>query len=209
MYEYLRYRAAHGVYDGADVDLVEMLMLTILEHTSSSYGPRTYANAAKGYVTIAIAVDYTTVGERLTHKAAGDKYLKLDPDSPWIDNARMLFKRLARNGNNSPAVINVAGNGVYTLAKNKRTQHELNRYVYNILAQVSEYYPIKEIVSGGQTGIDLAGGVAGYVLGIPTTMLLPKGFKQRFEDGVDIVQTEQDVRNQVEFWAEKLRKELG
>jgi hypothetical protein len=40
-------------------------------------------------------------------------------------------------------------------------------------------------------------------------MLLPKGFKQRFEDGVDIVQTEQDVRDQVEYYAEKLRKELG
>jgi hypothetical protein len=73
---------------------------------------------------------------------------------------------------------------------------------------VHEHWPIGEIISGGQTGVDLAGGVAGYVLGIPTTMLLPKGFKQRFEDGIDIVQTEQDVRNQVEYWADKLRREI-
>lgn len=46
-------------------------MLTILEHKSSSYAPRTYENAAKADVTIAIAVDYNTAGERLTHKAAG------------------------------------------------------------------------------------------------------------------------------------------
>jgi hypothetical protein len=183
-------------------------MLTILEHTSSSYAPRTYANAAKGDVTIAIAVDYNTAGERLTHKAAGDKYLKLDPTLPWIENARLLFKRLAQNGSNAPKTINVAGNGIYTLHK-KMSQEEANLYVYNILAQVSEYYPIKEIVSGGQTGIDLAGGVAGYVLDIQTTMLLPKGFKQRFKDGIDIVQTEQDVRNQVQIYAEKLRKEVG
>jgi hypothetical protein len=183
-------------------------MLTILEHTSSSYGPRTYANAAKGDVTIAIAVDYNTAGEKLTHKAAGDKYLKLDPELPSIENARLLFKRLARNGNNNPAIINVAGNGIYTLHKRAWCQEVVNKYVYRILAQVSEYYPVKEIISGGQTGIDLAGGVAGYVLGIPTTMLLPKGFKQRFEDGIDIVQTEQDVRDQVEYWAEKLRWEI-
>lgn len=181
-------------------------MLTILEHTSSSYGPRTYANAAKGDVTIAIAVDYNTAGEKLTHKAAGDKYLKLPVTHPFIDNARELFK-FAR-----PSIrrkINVAGNGIYTLHKYKWTQEQMNRYVYNILSTVHKHSYLEEILSGGQTGVDLAGGVAGYVLGVDTTMLLPKGFKQRFEDGVDIVQTEQDVRNQVEIYAEKLRKELG
>jgi hypothetical protein len=184
-------------------------MLTIIEHASSGYAPRTYANATNSDVTIAIAVDYTTAGERLTHRAAGEKYLKLDPELPWIENARILFKRVSANGNTYPVVINVAGNGIYTLAKNKVSQEEVNLYVYKILAQVGEYYPISRIVSGGQTGVDLAGGVAGYVLGIPTTMLMPKGFKQRFEDGIDIVQTEQDVRTQVQYYAEKLQKELG
>jgi hypothetical protein len=183
-------------------------MLTILEHTSSSYAPRTYANAAKGDVTIAIAVDYTTAGEKLTHKAAGDKYLKLDPKSSWIFTARELYSHLATRKLNTP-VINVAGNGIYTLAKHGCDQKHCNLYVYNILAKVHEHWPIGEIVSGGQTGVDLAGGVAGYVLGIPTTMLLPKGFKQRFEDGIDIVQTEQNVRDSVAFWAYKLRREIG
>jgi hypothetical protein len=181
-------------------------VLTILEHTSSSYGPRTYANAAKGDVTIAIAVDYNTAGERLTHKAAGDKYLKLDPDVSYVENARELWCRLKKLGKPSP-VINVAGNGIYTLTKHRLPQKYANLYVYDLLVLVHRHYPIGEIVSGGQTGIDIAGGVAGYVLGIPTTMLLPKGFKQRFEDGIDIVQTEQDVRNQVECWAKKLKEE--
>jgi hypothetical protein len=183
-------------------------MLTILEHTSSSYAPRTYANAAKGDVTIAIAVDYNTAGERLTHRAAGEKYLKLDPDNLAIDNARMLWFRLKAMGKKD-AVINVAGNGIYTLSKRGCDQHRMNQYLYSMLLNVCKYWPIGEIVSGGQTGVDLAGGVAGYVLGIKTTMLMPKGFKQRFEDGVDITQTDDDVVKQVWFWAEKLRKELG
>lgn len=171
--------------------------LTILEHKSSSYGPRTYVNAAESDLTIAIAVDYTTAGEKLTHKAAGEKYLKLDPVLPWIENARILFKQLSRNGNNSPAYINVAGNGIYTLCKHGKSQYEMNQYVYDILAQVSEYFPIRAIRSGGQTGTDIAGGVAGVALGIPTTLLLPKGFKQRHEDGVDIEHTEDEIREQV------------
>jgi hypothetical protein len=183
-------------------------MLTILEHISSSYAPRTYANATKGDVTIAIAVDYNTAGERLTHKAAGGKYLKLDPKTSSTQNARDLWVRLKQNGKNLPC-INVAGNGIYTLSKNDICQEEVNLFVYRTLSLVHQHWPIGEVVSGGQTGIDLAGGVAGYVLDIPTTMLLPKGFKQRLEDGIDITQTELSVRKQVEFYAEKLRKELG
>jgi hypothetical protein len=183
------------------------MTLTILEHTSSSYAPRTWANAAKGDVTIAIAVDYNTAGEKLTHKAAGDKYLKLDPKVSSTQNARDLWVRFNKNGKAFPC-INVAGNGIYTLTKHGGCQEETNLFVYRIMSLVHEHWPLGEIVSGGQTGVDLAGGVAGYVLGIPTTMLLPKGFKQRFEDGIDIVQTEQDVRNQVEYWAEKLKGEL-
>jgi hypothetical protein len=172
------------------------MTLTILEHTSSSYAPRTYVNAAKGDVTIAIAVDYSTAGEKLTRKAAGEKYLKLDPVLPWIENARLLFKRLARNGSKAPATINVAGNGIYTLHK-KMSQEEANLYVYKILAQVGEYYPLKQIRSGGQTGVDIAGAVAGVTLGVDVELLLPKGFKQRFEDKVDREHTEDEIRGQV------------
>lgn len=173
-----------------------MSTLAILEHSSSSYAPRTYANAAKGDVTIAIAVDYSTAGEKLTHKAAGDKYLKLDPKDGELENARKLYAHLKQLGKSLP-VINVAGNGIYTLAKHDVSQDLINIYVLHILAKVHEYWPIGEIVSGGQTGVDLAGGVSGVVLGIPTTMLLPKGFKQRFGDGIDILQTEKAVRVRV------------
>ncbi len=55
----------------------------------------------------------------------------------------------------------------------------------------------KQYHSGGQTGVDLAGGYAGYHLDIDTTMLLPKGFKQRHEDGVDIDHTREKIMKQI------------
>lgn len=173
------------------------MTLLIREHSSSSYGPRTWANALEADLTIAIAADYTTAGERLTKKAAtkrGDEhFLELPIHEDWIENARILFKRLTMNGSNSPKSINVAGNGIYTLAKHGYTQDAVNLYVYNILAQVEEYYPLRKIVSGGQTGTDQAGGYAGWKLGIPTVMTLPKGFIQRHEDGVDREHTMEEI----------------
>ena len=47
-------------------------MIELLEHTSSSYGPRTWHNAAQG-VTLAVAVDFSTAGEKLTTKASAKK----------------------------------------------------------------------------------------------------------------------------------------
>lgn len=170
-------------------------MLTIREHKSSSYGPRTYANANDADVTIALAVDYSTAGERLTHKAAGDKYLKL-PFNAYsnIELARMLWKRLY--GIDNP-VINVAGNGIYTLSKHGITQEYINDCLFEILELVHIHYPIAKIVSGGQTGVDLAGGYAGWRLGIDTVLTLPKGFKQRGEDGVDREYNYEDIWYQV------------
>jgi hypothetical protein len=171
-------------------------MLTILQHKSSSYAPRTYENAHSADVTIAIAVDYNTAGEKLTHKAAGEKYLKLNPSAEEISNSRKLWARchLLRIPN---PTVNVAGNGIYTLSKHDWTQEKINQYVYDIFKVLYLHWPVGAIRSGGQTGVDLAGGVAGVALGIPTTLLLPKGFKQRHENGVDVEHTEEEIRAQV------------
>jgi len=170
--------------------------LTIREHKSSSYGPRTYTNANDAEVTIALAVDYTTAGERLTHKAAGEKYLKLDPISDCVQNSRKLWSRLNLLRIDHP-IVNVAGNGIYTLSKHGWTQDVINKYLILMLGLVNLHYPIARIVSGGQTGVDLAGGYAGWKLGIDTVMTLPKGFKQRHEDGVDREHTEDEIKEMV------------
>ena len=183
------------------------MCLTIREHKSSSYGPRTYQNASEGDVTIALAVDYSTAGERLTHKAAGEKYLKLNMNA--LDNlqlARLLYKRLASLGKALPT-INVAGNGIYTLDKHGITQAYINQCVYDILAKVNEHWPIGKIVSGGQTGVDLAGGVAGKALGIETVMTLPKGFIMRHEDKLDVEHTAEQIVGMVDKWVNLLEME--
>lgn len=174
-----------------------MSTIKILEHTSSSYGPRTYANAAKADITIAIAVDYTTAGERLTHKAAGDKYLKLDPALPAVENARVLWRRVNNLGDCFPAILNVAGNGIYTLSKHGWTQARMDCYVYDVLEPIIDHCELGKIISGGQTGVDISGAWAAHKLGIDVEVLLPKGLIQRFEDGKDVSMTEEEIYKQI------------
>jgi hypothetical protein len=170
-------------------------MIEIIEHSSKSYSPRTWANASNSDVTIALAVDYSTAGEKLTHKAAGDKYLKLNFNAHSnIELARMLWKRLY--GIDSP-IINVAGNGIYTLIKHGLTQKYMNDCLFEILEKVHLYYPISKIISGGQTGVDIAGARAGHKLGIPVCVTLPKGLIQRHEDGVDREHTYEEIMKQI------------
>lgn len=170
-------------------------MITILEHTSSSYAPRTYANAATADVTIALAVDYTTAGERLTHKAAGDKYLRLDfVNVERLHLARLLYGWMRQNNSRT---INVAGNGVYTLHKHGFSIEYMKQVLLDILTPVHKFWKIDKIISGGQTGVDIAGGWAGVKLGIDVELLLPKGFKQRHEDGIDVTHTREEIMEQL------------
>lgn len=177
------------------------MTLQILEHSSSSYAPRTYANAAAADVTIALAVDFFTKGEQCTKKAAGDKYLGLALENNWVDNARLLYLHMKKYNCKS---VNVAGNGIYTLMSHNYTQEYINQIVYNILDTVNHHWGITSIRSGGQTGVDLAGGVAGHALGIDTTMLFPKGFKQRHENGIDIDHCRGYIELVVEDYVSKL-----
>lgn len=178
------------------------MSLIIQEHKSSSYGPRTYFNAASADVTIAFAVDYNTAGEKLTKKAAGERFLHLDPSYGCVENARTLYKWMKKHNCKS---VNVAGNGIYTWSKASITQEQVNSWIYEILSLVHQHLDIEKIVSGGQTGTDLAGGVAGYKLGIPTVMTLPQGFKMRFADGKDVCSSEYEIRGLVEKYVEILQ----
>lgn len=180
-------------------------MLSIVEHKSASYSPRTYHNASVADITVAIAVDHNTAGERCTQKAvfaAKQEILKLSLDGDnYLNMARQVWHRVKHLDN---PTINIAGNGIYTLNKHGWTQEKVNRIVYDILAKVHKHHPIKKIVSGGQTGVDLAGGVAAYKLGIDCEMTLPKGFIMRCFDGKDYKHSEEFVRKLVVDYASKL-----
>lgn len=167
-------------------------MLIVKEHSSSNYSPRTYYNAKSAQITLAFAIDFNTAGEKLTKKASYPNYLSLDLRQEWIENARLIYKELKRN---NFTVINIAGNGIYTLKKQGLSQSDINTYVFNCLSKVHEFHKISKIYTGGQTGVDLAGAIAGYNLDIDTEVTLPKGFIMRFEDGVDISMTKKQVED--------------
>lgn len=183
-------------------------LLIINEHKYDSYPPRTYYNAKSAGVTLALAVNLETKGEQLTYKAAGEyKYLgfQLNDEIDTLIIARQLYARMKRNNTHT---LNVAGNGIYTLCEHGCSQEFINYFTYKVISKVHQYWPIEKIYTGGQTGVDISGAVAGYLLGIPTEVTLPKGFKQRFENHKDVNGTREKVFEQIHNGALNVSKKL-
>lgn len=181
--------------------------ITFEEDSSPYYKERTRRNAESADVTIAFAVDFSTAGEKCTKNVAGDRYIAINlppltyyknPDN--IFNRAMLKERVEKIEAGIIALsekygfqhvevdINVAGNGVYTLKQHGISQNDVDRFVTDVFRSI-ETRPnihIHSIRSGGQTGIDESGIKAATALGIPATVLAPKGWKFRGPDGVDI-----------------------
>jgi hypothetical protein len=178
--------------------------MKLSEHSSSKYSPRTYHNAKSSDLTVAIAVDFSTAGEKLTHKAAGHNYLALNFNEDWIVNARKLYKELKKR---QVKILNVAGNGIYTFGKHGHRQKEINRYLYQIISKVHEFYKIEKIISGGQSGMDIAAIVVAEKLGIDCEATFPKGFIMRFQNGKDEEFTEEQIKHYIENMLEELNEE--
>lgn len=178
-----------------------MNILTVKESTSEKYTPRTYYNAKSADLTVAFATDLTTAGELCTHKAAGDKYLGilLKEDSDSLSIAQQLITALKEH---NATKLNIAGNGIYTLTKNGCDQNFINYFIYNVIAEAHATHKIHKIFTGGQTGVDMAGAVAGYLLQIPTEVTLPKGYIQRFENKKDVSMTHDNIVQQIKSGAD-------
>ncbi len=179
-------------------------MVIVQEHQSQKYTPRTYFNAKSGDVTVAFAVDLTTAGEKLTHKAAAERYIGflLEENTEAIVLARQLYKFMK---DRNAKTLNIAGNGIYTLSKHSCTQEHINNFVCDVIEKVHQYWPIEKIYTGGQTGVDLAGAVVAQYLDIDALITLPKGYVQRFENKIDITQTKEDIEKQIDYWCDKLK----
>jgi hypothetical protein len=186
---------------------MEHAELIVKETEQPTYPTRTAYNAKSSDLTLAFAIDLTTKGELLTKKLAGDKYMgfKLEDDTNSIDLARQIYKRMKKDNVHT---LNIAGNGIYTLKDTGCTQEFINQFVYEILAKIHEFLPITRIYTGGQTGVDIAGAVAGYALNIPTEVTLPKGFLQRNIHHKDVYGTSESVAKQVTDGAEKVLENL-
>ena len=177
-------------------------MLTIKCTDSSSYVNRTKYNADIADLTIAFAREFNTAGEKLTKMLAGNKYMKISlyDNIKYISIVNDIIKEITKR---NVKTLNIAGNGIYTLNRYGITQESINNLVYIVLYAVNEKYTISKIYTGGQTGVDLAGAIAGYKLGIDVEVTMPAGYKQRYVDR-DVYSNEESIRNMIIEYSEKL-----
>lgn len=175
--------------------------LIIAEH-GQGYGPRTALNANSAGLTIAFAKEFGTAGERLTKRVANGRYVDVIVLSDIDEAAEKVAAALREHDTDT---VNIAGNGIYTLATYGITQESLNDWVYRVLKKAMIKAPIHKIVSGGQTGADLAGAAVAVALNIDAHITLPKGFLQRDVKGVDFTQTREQVEKTIRGYAFKLQ----
>jgi predicted NAD-dependent protein-ADP-ribosyltransferase YbiA (DUF1768 family) len=162
------------------------------EDQSTGYKQRTIKNASAD-ATIAIAVDFNSAGEILTKNSVlnqGKVYMPIDGNRLEVTKERVdkIVNALNSIGKDEIS-LNIAGNGIYTM-RDKYTQEQVDKFTYDLLKAIVESSDLKVKISsirtGGQTGFDEAGAKAGIKLGIPVTVLAPKGWKFRDINGKDI-----------------------
>ena len=192
--------------------------MKIIEHESAQYKPRTVHNAHTADLTVAIAEDFSSAGEKLTKREAGDRYVAIHLSTDPLVAARMLYAACKKH---NVSTLNVAGNGIYSLAgawtnDQLTAQHKfktlddeklvyelqasLNQWVYMVIAKVHEFWPLTNLISGGQTGADWAGGIAGEAIGLNVTMTFPKHCLQRDEHHKDFTQSIVAVQKKVDAY---------
>jgi hypothetical protein len=164
--------------------------MLFIEDKSFGYRERTIKNATAD-ATIAFAMDFNTAGERLTKKAAqenGKVFIPLNLKNS-INETEKIINALNKIKKDE-IVLNIAGNGIYSLTKFNMTQEFVDEMIFMVLDNVIKSTNLKPKVvgirTGGQTGADEAGAKAGERLLLPTLVLAPKGWKFRNLEGVDI-----------------------
>lgn len=172
---------------------------TINEHVSSGYPARTAANAKRAGTTVAIAIKFNTGGEISTKKyARQNKKQFVEVLFDFKGDIVPLAKTLAAHISQAQdRILNVAGNGIKTLSEYKISQAEVNKFIYELIKQTHAITPISQIVSGGQTGADIAGAIAAKALGISSDMLFPAGFRQQNAAGKNYTNTAAGIEKQV------------
>lgn len=176
------------------------------EHKSEKYTPRTYANARRADVTVAIAVDFTTAGEKCTKTAAKKNYVSYDFESDPKVCGELFAKHCEKFG---VRIINVAGNGIYTFSQHGYTQHQVNLWMLDFIeALIAQHPHITLFISGGQTGIDFSIGVVSELLGLHCDMLFPKGFIQRHINKRDRQMDTMELEEDLERYVAQLREHI-
>ena len=186
-------------------------LIRVVEHKSPKYTPRTYFNATSADITLALAADLSTAGERCTLRAAGGpeggKYIgfEISKSSDPIPLARELYSFMKRR---KAKTLNIAGNGIYTLRKYEIDQDWINEFTLRIIEKIHKHIGLDQIYTGGQTGVDLAGAVSASYLGIPALITLPRGYIQRFEEGKDVSMSKESVELQIQTQTQILKERV-
>lgn len=168
-------------------------MIEFAQDACSNYQHRTFLNIELSEATLVFAVDLTTPGEKCTKNYASVCEKKLFSfvigENGRLDNSNrgVLSSALEYIKNNNITILNIAGNGIYTFSAHGITQQRVNELVYNVLKYlIDNGCNLKKVRSGGQTGADEAGLVAGDKLGLETVSFCPKGWRFRTADGKDV-----------------------
>lgn len=167
--------------------------LTITASSSEHYKPRTIDNIEQSDVTIALASDFKSLGEKLTKKEAEsrNKYVSESigegSNKSAKEIAESIFNQIKKLGidTSKPLDLNIAGNGIYQ--EGMPSQEDVDTLITDILKELQKLgLQIKSVRSGGQTGVDEAGVKASLALGLPTILHGTKDFKFRREAKKDI-----------------------
>jgi hypothetical protein len=76
------------------------------------------------------------------------------------------------------------------------------------LVLVHTHWGISKLISGGQTGVDIAAAVVGPLLNIPTEINMPQGYKQRLISGLDVLQSKEELERSIALMQAELREDL-
>jgi hypothetical protein len=168
-------------------------MITFIEDRCTNYQHRTFLNVDRAEFTLIFAADLTTAGEKCTLNACRNcerpvaSFLIGTDGRISSDQEDKLKTCIEYMKENNVTSINIAGNGIYTFAKFGVTQERLNNLVANFIRHlISTGCNITSLRSGGQTGADEAGLVAGDRLGLITICLCPKGWRFRDINNQDV-----------------------
>lgn len=168
-------------------------VLEVAKGDLNSYAARTIENAGWADITLALAEDFDSEGEKLTKKLAKDSYISASINLNDVDSTvDYLYQQFVNKGYTTDIKLNIAGNGIANLSKEQEIYDD---YVLQVISKLqAKGLTFKEIRSGGQTGIDEAGTKAAIALNLPWSILAPEGYrfrtredKERKKDTYDMV----------------------
>lgn len=174
--------------------------LILEENSSSSYRPRTEENVKNSDLTIAIALNFDTAGERLTRELAskfGKKYIAVRAEGDPVEKGIRIVEKINELDIPQQFILNIAGNSMATIGKNIN-QKEADDFTYLLLKTIYQNPKMNSKIgyvrTGGQTGFDESGAKASLKLGLKTVVHMPNGFKIRNQDGRDITMSAEHAK---------------